>query len=753
MKLNQYIRRFSLLLIIGIFCNSPILRAQGGTYLNYDGKLKWLRVNSLHTYFSEHGSETETGGDDPRSIRFSWPGEYGLVQTTMRARGMFLGCVDFHDAHINQDFSYYVINSGPKPGEYEDRPIYDAVDFRLVGRFNHPLVVVDDAPDQSYPLYDAVDELDNSLPADRMIIVKNHSSMGVTITKRIYAFTQQYHDNYYIYDYILKNTGILDNDSTIYSQTIKDFIVMFSYRYAMSGESLWENASGETQGWGVDNTGWGRNVVHEVTGTDGVGIRGHYAWYAPHSGRPFTNIDDDWGCPNENEDGIMAAARYVGHAVIHADTGPGNPADNPMQPVTTQHWDTDSPELTRTPSRYNTDWMSDRYALMTMGHPDESLVEEIAASGQAADIYINSSYSTGGVSALQGIGPFTLNPEDSIHIVLAGGVAGLSRAKNREVGGNWLQYYNNTGTPELLMPNGSLTSDYTAYKKAWVLSCRDSLTQTFQRALDNYNSGYAIPQPPPPPEIFNVASGGDRIRLSWSDNATSDPHFDGYVIYRAEGAVLNPNARYEKIFECNGTDELVHSYDDVMAVRGFNYYYYIQSKDDGTQNTIESGVPLYSSMFWTVTSEAAYLRRPSGLTIDQVRVVPNPFDIRARMFQFGKDYQYDRIAFYELPPVCHVKVYTERGDLIWEKYHDDGSGDELWDSMTFSRQIVVSGIYILYVEVPRNIYAEGAVIATRDYLDPVTGEVLISEGETVFNEGDLMYKKGDSVFRKFVIIR
>ena len=102
-----------------------------------------------------------------------------------------------------------------------------------------------------------------------------------------------------------------------------------------------------------------------------------------------------------------------------------------------------------------------------------------------------------------------------------------------------------------------------------------------------------------------------------------------------------------------------------------------------------------------------------GTWLDLVRVVPNPYDIRARMFQFGDKSQYDRIAFYGLPPVCDVKVYTERGDLIWTKKHTDGSGDELWDSMTSSRQIVVSGIYILYVETP----------------------------------------EGESVFRKFVIIR
>jgi hypothetical protein len=319
------------------------------------------------------------------------------------------------------------------------------------------------------------------------------------------------------------------------------------------------------------------------------------------------------------------------------------------------------------------------------------------------------------------------------------------------------------------------------------------------------------------------------------------------------GTVLQWITKYEKIFECNKSNAVNH-FDDVTANRGFDYYYYIQSKDDGTQVPNEV---LYSSLFWTVTSRQANLQRPaepvtpfppdvlnsfwkliaefkgpwvsgtnyssnthdvisyqgsfyicklltsdttkpnlddthwrlltsqgdsvafnkgpwilgsnyadtthdivtyngssyickdniphdsttpdldkahwqlltprgdwvsgshyiahdivsyssssfvtlysiaSGKGLDLVRVVPNPYDIRARYFQFGDQSQYDRIAFYGLPAVCKLKIFTERGDLIWEKDHTGGTGDELWDSKTSSGQIIASGIYILYVE-------------------------------------------------------
>jgi hypothetical protein len=330
---------------------------------------------------------------------------------------------------------------------------------------------------------------------------------------------------------------------------------------------------------------------------------------------------------------------------------------------------------------------------------------------------------------------------------------------------------------------------------------------------------------------------------------------------------LTWTTEYEKIFECNASN-VVHHFDDVTAVRGYDYYYYIQSKDDGTQVSNEI---LYSSMFWTITNVPATLQRPAepvtpyppdvltnfwkmivsykgtwvrdssynnsthdvvffqgshyicklaitdtttpkadtihwnlvttkgdsvafdkgawilgasyadtthdivtyngssymckgiipndsltpdldnihwslltpqgnwisgshytaydivsyngssfitlyhiakGKGLDLVRVVPNPFHVGARFFQFGDQSQYDRLAFYGLPAICKLKIFTERGDMIWEKNHIRGTGDELWDSKTSSGQIVASGIYILYVETPegRSVFRKFVII-------------------------------------------
>jgi hypothetical protein len=140
---------------------------------------------------------------------------------------------------------------------------------------------------------------------------------------------------------------------------------------------------------------------------------------------------------------------------------------------------------------------------------------------------------------------------------------------------------------------------------------------------------------------------------------------------------------------------------------------------------IPAGEPLVSSKFYTITNLEAFLTRPPASTLSEIRVVPNPFNIVGRDVQFGKDTP-DRLAFYGLPPYCTIKIYTETGDLIQTLNHDNGSGDEIWHSLTSSDQIVASGLYIAYFEV------------TADYKN---------------NAGELLFKKGDNAFRKFIIIR
>jgi hypothetical protein len=690
--------------------------------IGVSGELKWLRIGALQTYYSEQGVETECDGTSTVSIEFAWPADYGLIQYTMRSNGMWLGCKEFYDTVTKETQAYKVVCAGPRHDEGQSKSVITPpVEFKLIGRTDHPLVVVDNKlASVINTQYDVLDGINENLPADRMLLVKNHTSLGVDVTKRVYAFGGTNHDNYYIVEYILKNTGIIDNNGTVYAQTLKDFMFCAQYRYALSGESVIEYG----QGWGIWNSCWGRNTVNDVMGTDpkapGYEFRAVLGWYGPHSER---SVPDDWGCPDEKETGVLAAAKYIGSVALYADKSPSEKVDDPAQPKTTYYLDSDH-TTQYSYNQYDKIAMAQKYEVMTKGHAAKTQAQEVGDT--FADKW---GPGIGGTLSVQSFGPYTLKSGDSVRIVLAQGVAGLGREKNREVGANWRNAWKGTATPTMTRPNGSTTTDFNLYKREWVLTAKDSLMLTFRNAIRNFKAGFKAPQPPPPPRMFTVNSGGDRIALSWADNAVSWPKFNGYVIFRSEGNVNDTKTVYKKVFECSKAD-VVHSFDDVTAVRGFDYYYYIQSKDDGSANEVKPGAPLYSSRFLTMTNEKARLLRPAGTALENVRVVPNPYDVRARSLQFGEYSQYDRIAFYGLPPKCKLRIYTESGSLVWEKEHTNGAGDELWDSMTSSGQIIVSGIYMLYVEV------------TEDTQDT-----------WVKKDNALLYHNGDTVIRKFVVIR
>jgi hypothetical protein len=708
----------------------------------YSQDSRWLRIGEAHTFINEIGAEYENELTTGNTCFLNWPSLYGNVQQTTRSKALWIGCNNFDDPVEGIIKRVKVISSGPRNATEVTNMIFER-ELNLVGKYERPIVLVDNAFASVNEIYDILDSLDENLPADRMVLVKFNTSMGITVTKKVLAFSHPDHDNYFLYDFVFENTGIINREGETHSQRLENVWFYFLYRYAFAGES---RQTFNEQLWGSWNSTWGENTLNHAFGQDPNGpdftnplsllyqLRGFYSYAGPDRNRTTVTREADWGCPNQLDDGIMASAKYTGCVTLHSDTDPDDQSDDLYQPATTHYLSSDINIVQTDVSQYNEAFMDNRFTAMTEGHPDQQH-DEYVGERYPADVTDNRRNTGGGTSQGQGFGPYTMDPGDSIHIVFAEGVSGISRQKNREVGANWLQYFNSTGMPALIMPDGNpATTDNVygyapenAYKRAWIETGIDSILKTYSNATAMYqylyNDGPEVTEAPPPPNEFRVASRGDRISLSWADNASTTNGFDGYVIYRSEGNVMDPKTVYRKIFECNASDA-VHQFEDITANRGFDYYYYIQTK---ARDASQGGRLLYSSAFWTLTSVPANLLRPAGTSLAQVRVVPNPYDIRARMFQFGEDFQYDRLAFYGIPGICKLRIFTERGDLIWEKYHDNGSGDELWDSKTSSGQIVVSGIYILLVEVMENITNE--------------------------ESGELVFRKGETVYRKFVIIR
>jgi len=693
---------------------------------------KWIRVGNLHNFYQAHGCEPEEDFGSTQQYGLRWPAFWDL-QDMQAARGFWIGTKNFTDPY-NSDISYVykVVHCGPRPRPEIETEEVMPIEFKLIAKSNHPLVYVDNESASDMEWEDLINEVDEDLPADRMIHNIVNTSIGMTMDRKIYGYSQQNYDNFFIYDITLTNTGICDQAGLVtHSNTLEDVYFYWQYRNAVSYEGTVEGSTIDWlghNGWGTArDMRWGINTMNEVLGenpdmpaandvydNDGNLIRCFYSWHGSHAGVPYDNI----GSPNFQgylPDGRLGSSQYCGVVTVYADKSTTEKINDPLQPKTTMYIESNDP-VTFTNSQTDPVKMQTEYLdFMAAGHPPFSHAEAVGED------YASLFSDAGGFSAGIGFGPYTIEIDSSIHIVLAEGVNGLSRGMNAAIGADWFEAENGqSGT--FTLPGGGTTTDHDVYKNAWVYTGRDSILKTYRRAIDLYNNGLIVPQPPEPPMEFNIVSQGSRIYITWDNSAENSPYFEGYKLYRAKG---EPDSTYYEIFDCNMTDaNITNEYSDIAAERGQSYYYYIISYDDGSQNQMQPGVPLRSSLFYTRTNKGATLKKPPARVMDNIRVVPNPYNIKNRNIQYiGEP---NKVMFLNLPNLCEIKIFTERGDLIFSDLHE-GSGDFAWDLLTDYRQIVTSGVYIVTFYVPETIYDD--------------------------NTNELILTKGESSIKKFIVIR
>jgi hypothetical protein len=109
---------------------------------------------------------------------------------------------------------------------------------------------------------------------------------------------------------------------------------------------------------------------------------------------------------------------------------------------------------------------------------------------------------------------------------------------------------------------------------------------------------------------------------------------------------------------------------------------------------------LESNRYYTQTYDPANLLRPGVVSMDSIRVVPNPYNIAAALNVLRYPGEPNKIGFLNIPPVCTIRIFTELGELIQTISHTNGSGDEYWSLTTSSNQIIVSGLYIVVFQTP-----------------------------------------------------
>lgn len=712
-SIDDYFRRFRGIsaLIVALF----ILGSVG----TLQAQIKWLNIGSFHSPYSGLAAVLE--GQPFGNAPAWWPGIERSAGNT-RAGVMWIAATGFID-EAGREFPVKVAHIGPRGVAIQFFP----KTLEIISQVD-PRVIVDG--EDSFFRFVSVDKLDPAMKPDRMVHNVSTTAVGIDVEQKIYAFSQEFHDNYHIVEYTFTNTGTIVRPDQTYelSQTLTGVYFFFISRYAVN------NTSTSVRGGGAP---WGQFTMNDAVG-DGhedydVDFRAQFAWagYNPDRtefntlGGPMMFATTPKSAANDTT-GRLAGAHMVGRVTIHADKSVTDRSDDPEQPRTMGTMGSDDPDLVEL--EFDVELMERQYEWMSGVRSklySEKLVDQDALGGaldgrlwphqanqvepdkdggyvlgdnfveptKIPDYFPGQGRSdAGGWAIIEGYGPYTLAPGEFINIVVAEGVNGLSDSTKLGIG----KIYKQSGSPpdEALAIEWPPGSGVSMTKNEWVMTARDSLFQTFDRAIANWKSEYDIPPPPLPPETFTVSSGKDSITVDWKMYERG-PTVTGFEIWRIAKRFDDPTG-YVKIATLNAS---ARSFGDTDVERGIDYYYYLQAvgvvNTDATGLT-PTGTALKSGRYYTQTYRPANLKREAGTDLTKIRIVPNPFNMGSDPdIRWGSQ---DRLAFFDIPGECTISIYTQLGELVATIEHTDGTGDEFWDHTTSSRQLIVSGIYIAVIE-------------------------------------------------------
>jgi hypothetical protein len=137
--------------------------------------------------------------------------------------------------------------------------------------------------------------------------------------------------------------------------------------------------------------------------------------------------------------------------------------------------------------------------------------------------------------------------------------------------------------------------------------------------------------------------------------------------------------------------------------------------DDPNAYPENRGKMIWSGRLWNPTTLEVQPPRLPGDKLSDIRIAPNPYNIRDPLIA---DYGWDDdrgLLFFNLPSEVTIRIYTESGDLVRTIIHNPPSraGSMMWDMLTDYQQAISSGIYIAVFENPEGQVAYQKFIVVR----------------------------------------
>ncbi|UCE06639.1 MAG: hypothetical protein JSW07_00950, partial [bacterium] len=509
-----------------------------------------------------------------------------------------------------------------------------------------PTIMVNDEPviaiEGELRYWDAIyDELNESMICDQMATSVCHTSMGITVTERAHIFGNSKYADFAIVEYIFKNTGetgsfYQDGTPITYpNNTLNDCYL---------GITLWPQQTEtrvvpESDGWHPGNDDWVDYTYAEDIDEDGQAdtLRVLYGWDgdAGLNHQPF----DDEGDPLVFTSGVFLNTYYPGMAVLHADTGPGNPFNDMKQPYRSYYsYKKASGENSALTVANQSLGYRGVYEILEESDHIISPLDWLAWKNSQAENWLRGySYTTDEPVQMGTLvfGPYQFKSGgESVRIALCYAVGTIGWSKAIELGSWWRTRYQNPTAEDIRNKNLILRSGRDS-----LLTNIKKIRELFERPDGSYDFtiesiAEKIPSAPPWPQEIRLRSVVGGCQVEWSEV----PEAVAYRVYRRlpkDFSVESPldTTVYPLVFQCGGEDPgegieyspiIITNWTDEKVVAAQSYWYYITAINaEGVESSQfiarinpTSGNPLRGSVM--------PFEKPPG-TLDSVYVVPNPY--------------------------------------------------------------------------------------------------------------------------------
>lgn len=657
-----------------------VFRSTESTFTPLPSIVHWMDVGSFQDWFVTKGFEFEHSYQAIQQLGAVWPAEFNH-QDMRVSRALWLGARNFVGSD-GELYPYKVVHIGPRvDGTGEFFPVR----FEAFRKFEPTRVYVE--RDESRRRTLEAEHIDTTLIWDKLIEQEVNTALGITITRRMMQTSQQYHDNYIITQYVLRNTGNVNYDPfmEIPGRTVEGVYLYHLYRYAINRQVryLVNNSSG-----------WGYNTMLDARGVPGIDpadtdLRVQFAWHGRHPnantppaeniGAPIWNPGYSSGFISIDDSvGRLGAPQFIGMATLFASISSVQPlTDDNSQPSTTS-WEGSDDPLTSNNSQFNKIKMEAEYTQwIERGHKAPRHAWTVEPGGNFTEPTGNPGLlSPGGFSIANGYGPYTLAYGDSVIITVVEAANGLTRAEAIEVGKKYKQ--------------GLIT---TAQKNSAVIDTgRSRLFATFERARAAFDAGFNIPQPPLPPSQVSVTVDSPAIKISWEVHPQNTKAITAFEVYRRIATSEEP---FERIA---GVQSNVLEFRDTTCKQGIEYFYAVACVGDSADNDGGALTPpgaLRSGLYYTMTWIPIKVGTISG--VEGEPVVPLRYELSA---PFPNPFNAQTTFRYSVPREGEltIRVY----DILGREVAQLVSGRHMPGVFTaqWNAEKSASGIYIVRMETP-----------------------------------------------------